>query len=177
MIAHFTLVAKKSPTPVILYNVPGRTVVSMSVDSVAHLSKVPKIVGIKEASGNIETLKQLKLQVGETFLLSSGDDATCIEFALNGGHGVISVISHIIPKELSRIFNLARTGSLEAREKYLKYQNLNRLMGIEANPIPVKMGLYLKGIIASPELRLPLVELSAGYKKELEAELTQLGAL
>lgn len=177
LVAHYKALAKASKTPIILYNVPGRTVISMAPETVVELSKVKKIIGIKEASGNLENLEKIKNGVGSDFLLSSGDDATCIDFMLNGGHGVISVISHLIPEELSKLAAAACSGDKGAASEYGKFKELNALMGIEANPIPVKMGLYLQGIIKSPELRLPLVTLADEHKKRLQAVMDDLGIL
>jgi 4-hydroxy-tetrahydrodipicolinate synthase len=177
LVAHFQAVAKASKVPVILYNVPGRTVISMAPETVAELSKTKRVVGIKEASGSLDALAKIKASVPANFLLSSGDDATCIDFMSAGGHGVISVISHLIPSELSRLAKAAVAGDRGAVSAYEKYKELNTLMGIEANPMPVKMGLYLQGIIKSPELRLPLVTLASEHTKRLEAAMKELGIL
>lgn len=177
LVAHYKAVAKAASRPVILYNVPGRTVISMTPDTVAELSKEKRIAGIKEASGNLEALTQIKNKVSATFALSSGDDATCIDFMLKGGHGVVSVISHLIPDQLSKLAKAACSGDSGAAAEYGKYKELNVLMGIEANPIPVKMGLYLQGLIKSPELRLPLVTLADEHKKRLESVMKDLNIL
>jgi 4-hydroxy-tetrahydrodipicolinate synthase len=149
----------------------------MAAETSIQLSKIKNIVGIKEASGNLETLDAIRAGSSPHFLLSSGDDASCIEFILRGGQGVISVVSHIIPKSFSHLVARARAGEESVRSEYKKYSELNALMGIESNPIPVKMGLHLMGIIESPELRLPLVELSSEYKIKLAAELERLGVI
>jgi 4-hydroxy-tetrahydrodipicolinate synthase len=177
LVSHFNAVAKSAKLPVVLYNVPGRTVVSMAAETVATLAKNKNIIGIKEASGQISNLENIKQGVDKNFLLLSGDDATCIDFMLAGGMGVISVISHVIPAQLRALSDRARKGDISAREDYKKYNELNRLIGIEANPIPVKMMLYQMGILRSPELRLPLVELSAENKTKTQAELKRLGDL
>ena len=115
--------------------------------------------------------------VDQKFILSSGDDTSCLDFMLSGGQGVISVISHVIPKELRAFADRARKKDGEVRAVYKRYSQLNSLMSVESNPIPVKMALYLMGIIDSPELRLPLVTLSEQNKKNLQLELTQLGVI
>lgn len=177
LVAHFKAVAKNVNVPIILYNVPGRTVITMAPETIIELSKVKNIVGVKEASGRVEVVEQLMKSVNNKFVLSSGDDATCLDFMFAGGEGVISVISHVIPKELRRLADKARNKDLSARKEYESYNKLNQLMGIEANPIPVKMALHLMGIIASPELRLPLVTLSETNTASLKAELNKLGVI
>ena len=178
LIAHFQTVAKAAPkAKIILYNVPGRTVVNMTAETVVELSKTKNIVGIKEASGNVAMVPAIRAQAKKQFLLTSGDDATCIDFMLAGGEGVISVVSHVIPGELVRLTERARSGDESSRREYEKYSNLVQLMGIESNPIPVKMALYMLGLIDSPELRLPLVTLSRESKDELQNEMTRLSLL
>lgn len=174
---HFKLIASKVKIPIMLYNVPGRTVTSLALETTAKLSKVRNIVGIKEASGDMDLMTQIKSKSKKSFILLSGDDGSCIDFNTRGGHGVISVISHIIPKELSELVSRACKGDMSVSFEYSKYEKLNQLMGIESNPIPVKMGLHLMGIIDSPELRRPLVGLSPQHKKTLKSELKKLGIL
>ena len=174
LVEHFRAVAKASKKPVILYNVPGRTVISMDADTVGTLSKVRNIVGIKEASGDMKLHRQIQNNVSKSFLLSSGDDGTCMDFAKLGGHGVISVISHLIPEQMTEILASCRKGEASGIADYKKFDRLNKLMGIEPNPMPVKMGLYLKGIIDSPELRLPLVNLSKDNTDALKKEMKRL---
>jgi len=175
IVAHYKSVAENSTLPVVMYNVPGRTVVAMSNETIMELMNVRNIIGIKEASGDVSRLTELVRSAPDSFLLTSGDDSTCIDFMLSGGRGVISVISHVIPKELITISRLALNAQLESRALYQKYKELNRLLGIEPNPIPVKMMLYQMGIIASPEMRLPLVELSEQNKLLTLKELKKLG--
>jgi 4-hydroxy-tetrahydrodipicolinate synthase len=177
MLAHFREVAKASKLPVILYNVPGRTVVSMAPETVSALARVKNIVGIKEASGKMDQLEAIQKSVSSKFLLSSGDDGSAVDFAVRGGHGVISVISHVIPREFVEFIRRGREKDAMAAGDYEKYSELNALMGIESNPIPVKMALHLMGIIDSPELRLPLVQLTKENKEKLQRELSRLGVV
>lgn len=174
LVAHYKQVAEASTIPVLLYNVPGRTVVSLSEETIVALSKIKNIVGVKEASGQIELVERLAKQVRDDFLLISGDDSSCIDFMLAGGHGVISVVSHIIPGKLRDLSDRARRGDSSVREEYGQYDKLNSLMGVESNPIPVKMALYIMGIIRSPELRLPLVPLSKEHTARVKSELKKL---
>lgn len=177
LIEHFRAVAKATRLPVILYNVPGRTVVSMDAKTVATLAKVKNIVGIKEASGRLELLEEIKSSVSSKFLLSSGDDATAIDFVFRGGHGVISVISHVIPRDFVDLVGRGREGDQQVMSEYKKFAQLNKLMGCEANPMPVKMALQMMGIIESAEVRLPLVTLSKPNQELLRQELIKLELL
>lgn len=178
LVAHFQAVAKASPkTKIILYNVPGRTVVSLTAETIVELSKIKNIVGVKEASGQVGLVPALRAQTKEGFLLTSGDDASCIDFVLAGGDGVISVVSHVIPAAMSALIDRARKGDESARDEFAKYRNLIDLMGVEANPIPVKMALYLQGLIDSPELRLPLVPLAPEYRVQVAEELKKFSRL
>lgn len=174
LVEHYSSVAKAVHMPIILYNVPGRTVISISPETVVKLSKVKNIVGVKEASGDIRAASYLIKNTNKNFLLTSGDDSTCIDFILAGGHGVISVISHIIPAEMRGLSRLARSGDLLAKKKYQKYESLNKALGINPNPIPVKMMLHLMGVIRSPELRLPLMATTGLDKAKISQTLKAL---
>jgi 4-hydroxy-tetrahydrodipicolinate synthase len=173
LIAHFTQIAKAVDLPQILYNVPSRTSCSLEMASVAILADQPRIVGIKEATGDLGLLRELKKIKQDSFCLLSGDDGSGVEFCHNGGHGIISVVSHLIPKHLVNLIARARKGDASANEEYGKYKELLRWLYIEANPIPVKWALKEMGIIRSAELRLPLIELAAehheGFSKCLKA--------
>jgi 4-hydroxy-tetrahydrodipicolinate synthase len=161
---HFKAVADAVNIPTILYNVPSRTITALEIETIKKLSEHPKIIGIKEASGNIQLAHQIRQTCGEEFLLLSGDDGSYEAFVSAGGDGVISVASHIIPGPMKKI-NLAG------------YKELIDLLFIEANPIPVKMALYLMGIIKSPELRLPLVSLSEQGSDKLKSEMKKRGLI
>ncbi len=176
LVAHYKAVAKQTKAPILLYNVPGRTVVSLTSESILELAKVKNIIGVKEASGKTELVERLRSGTPKTFTLLSGDDTTCVEFMMRGGDGVISVISHIIPNELSLLSHRAIARQKVAAE-YARFDKLNQLMGIEANPMPVKMGLHLMGILRSPELRLPMLTLSPENELILQHELKQLGII
>jgi 4-hydroxy-tetrahydrodipicolinate synthase len=175
LIDHFTAVADNVDLPIVLYNVPSRTIARLEVETILKLSSHPRIVGLKEASGDIEILKRLKSGVPKDFSLLSGDDDTCVRFCAEGGHGVISVTSHLIPDEMKRILESAGRLGLVADKEYRRFANLNRLLFIEANPIPLKAALKYLGIFTSGELRLPLVEMDETLGKELVDELKNLG--
>ncbi len=161
---HFMAVASSTEIPSILYNVPGRTITSLEVDTIKKLSEHPKIIGIKEASGNIEFAKSIRSACGSEFIMLSGDDGTYDEFMEVGGNGVISVSSHIIPKAMLDI---------KARD----YKELIDGLFMEANPMPVKMALYLMKIIKSPECRLPLVTMSESHTEKLKKLMSAKGLL
>ncbi|PWU17757.1 MAG: 4-hydroxy-tetrahydrodipicolinate synthase [Bdellovibrio sp.] len=160
LIEHFQTVASSVSIPVILYNVPGRTVTGLELETIRILSEHKNIIGIKEASGNLDFAREIKRTCGENFLLFSGDDATADEFQKLGGQGVISVASAIIPRAMKEL----RTG---------QFKEVVDLLYCESSPIPVKAALYLMKIIATPEMRLPLVPLSAAWTEKLAAALTK----
>lgn len=178
LVKHFTEVANATTLPLLLYNVPGRTITALSIESILALSKVQNIVGIKEASGNNVFTKEISQKTGPEFILLSGDDGTYVEFLNSGGHGVISVASHILPKQMLNWKKLVMDGKIElARAGIKKYANLIDHLFVEANPIPVKMALYQMGIIKSPELRLPLVSMADDLAQKMKQEMLDMGVL
>lgn len=178
LVGHFSATAKAVNIPTILYNVPGRTITALSVESTRELSQIQNIVGIKEASGNVDFAKEIIKETKPEFILLSGDDATYVEFLSGGGHGVISVASHIIPNEMLLWKKQVAEGRSDvAREGIKKYSKLIEQLFVEANPIPVKMALYKMGVIKSPELRLPLVSMSDELAKKMKHEMVSVGVL
>ena len=174
LIAHFTAVANATSLPVLLYNVPTRTVASLETASVKKLSEIKNIVGIKEASGNLDLLADLKSISKKPFWLLSGDDGTGVEFCARGGHGIISVVSNLIPKELTELVKRARQGDANANKDYQKYSELMKWLYVEPNPIPAKWALAQMGIFRSSEMRLPLVPLDESHAKGYKACLQNL---
>ncbi len=173
---HFKTVAEASKIPVILYNVPGRTITSLEPETVARLATVKNVIGIKEATGNMDIERKIIEKTSKDFVMLSGDDGTYADFLKNQGHGVISVATHVIPEAFVAITNFARKGQhAEAAELLKKYKTLIDLLFIEANPIPVKRAMQFMGIIESAELRLPLVEMSVDGSEKLKAEMKNLG--
>jgi len=167
--AHFTKVADASKAPVLMYNAPSRTVVSIDAATVGKLSKHKNIVGIKEATGNLDLFKAMKKASRKGFLFLSGDDGTAVEFAAAGGEGLISVCSHVMGKEM--IDMMSRKATAEFKEYY---SHLMKWLYIETNPIAVKAALHFMGVIDSMELRLPMTELDRKYHKDLKACLKSL---
>ena len=178
LLKHFTQVASAVEIPVFLYNVPGRTVAALSVESIAELSHVKNIVGIKEATGDIQFLKEIKKSADKDFIYLSGDDGTYVEFLKNGGHGVISVTSHLFPEAMKKWQVMVSAGHGEqALSDFKNYKNLTDLLFVEANPIPVKAALKMMNIIKDDELRLPLVALEEKWRKPIQDELKKLALI
>ena len=178
LVAHFKAVAESVQIPNILYNVPGRTITALSKESIVELSKVSNIVGIKEASGNSEFASDIRKAVHPEFTLLSGDDVTYVEFLGVGGQGVISVATHVIPKQMVQWRKWVQENQIEkARADIKKYDNLINLLFCEANPIPVKKALQLMGILKSGSLRLPLMELTPELTEKLKSEMKALEIL
>ena len=174
---HFQKVAECSELPIILYNVPGRTITRLELDTIVELSRVKNIVGVKEATGDIEFGRELVRECGGDFMVASGDDGTFLNLISVGAQGVTSVASHILPREFSDWCARARKGDSGPLDEFEKYRELNDYLYVEANPIPVKMALHLMGIIESPELRLPMVTLAEPFKAELKNKMTAVGLL
>ena len=162
LIAHYTAVANQTDIPQILYNVPGRTGVDMLPDVIAELSTHKNIVAVKEATGDLSRLHQIKAACDDDFAILSGDDATACEFILSGGDGAISVVNNITPQNYKKMCEAAFQG-----DKELAYQldnsisSLHSALFIEANPIPVKWAAHALGLIENNTIRLPLTELSS----------------
>lgn len=178
MVRHFTAVADASSAPVILYNVPSRTSAALETDTIAKLAEHPRIAGIKEATGNMEFFEDIKRVVPRDFVLLSGDDLSSVEFCARGGHGVISVSSHLIGAEMKDSIQRARAGDKHAVSEYVaKFSTFMKHLYIEANPIPVKAALHWRKIFSSMDLRLPLVALDEKWHKEFKECLVALGKI
>ncbi len=174
---HFKLIAETVDIPQILYNVPGRTVCDMQAETAIRLSKVKNIIGIKEATGDIERGRQIIANVDSDFLVYSGDDATAYELMLAGGKGNISVTANVAPKQMSELCRLAMSGQAEAaRALNDKLMPLHEKLFVEANPIPVKWALNQMGMI-DLGIRLPLTVLSEQYHAEVRQALQVTGIL
>jgi 4-hydroxy-tetrahydrodipicolinate synthase len=158
---HYKAIAEAVDLPLILYNVPGRTVADLSNDTALRLAQVPGIVGIKDATGSMERAADLLRRAPADFALYSGDDGSAMPFMLLGGHGVISVTANVAPKLMHEMCVAARAGNLQAaREINNLLLPLHNKLFVEANPIPVKWACAELGLIKSG-LRLPLTALSA----------------
>jgi len=175
---HFEAVAKQGGLPVVLYNVPSRTAVDMLADTVARCAKLPGIIGVKEASGNVVRIAEIQaVGVPPDFALLSGDDMFTLPTLASGGHGVISVVANIAPADLAGLCDAYFAGDLaKAQRAQTKFANLVKAMFCETNPMPVKHALYRMGRI-SPELRLPLVPISQSGAIRVEAAMREYGGL
>ena len=164
---HYRRIAEAVDLPLILYNVPGRTVADLSNDTVLRLAEVPGVVGIKDATGNMERGSDLIRRVPAHLALYSGDDASALPFVLLGGHGVISVTANVAPKLMHQMCEAAFAGDLvRARELNNLLLPLHSKLFVEANPIPVKWAGAELGLIGGG-LRLPLTPLSAAHHDTL----------
>lgn len=174
---HFKAIAEGVDIPVILYNVPGRTVADMSNETVLRLAEIPNIVGIKDATGNMERGTDLIRRAPKEFALYSGDDASALAFMLLGGHGVISVTTNVAPRLMHEMCEAALACNLQrAREINLQLFGLHTKLFVEANPIPVKWALTEMGKIENG-LRLPMCSLSPAHHETVRAALKQAGVL
>ena len=172
---HFKAIAEATgDLPIYLYNVPGRSVADLAHDTVLRLAEVPGIVGIKEASGNIERAQWLIRDVPEGFAVYSGDDPTAVALMLCGGHGNVSVTANVAPRLMSDLCRAALAGDTRrAMDIQKRLLPLHKSLFVEANPIPVKWALHRMGIIGGT-LRLPMTPLSAGYTAVVEKALQDL---
>ena len=160
VMAHFTAIADVSPVPVLLYNVPGRTVTNLAVSTILELSKHPNIIGVKDACGSFEQYMELSKSCPKDFLLISGDDNTVTPQISVGWHGVISVIANGFPKEFSEMTLHAINGNFAAATQLQhRFLDFDTLLYVESNPVGIKKCLEIKGICSS-EVRLPLVKAS-----------------
>jgi len=175
---HYKAIAEAVNIPQILYNVPGRTGCDMQPATVARLAKIPNIVGLKEAKGEISRIKELlALELGSTFAIYSGDDATACESILMGGHGDISVTANVAPRKMHQMCAAALAGDRAKAERIdAELHLLHKDLFVEPNPIPVKWALTEMKMIQDG-LRLPLVALDASNYALVRAALRAAGAL
>ncbi|MEN2985251.1 MAG: 4-hydroxy-tetrahydrodipicolinate synthase, partial [Thermodesulfovibrionaceae bacterium] len=174
---HFKEIADKTGLPIILYNVPGRTSINMLPQTVARLREHPRVVGIKEASGDMKQVSEIIRLCGEDFIVLSGDDFTNFTLLALGGKGFISVTANICPKDVAELYNAWERGDInKARQIHYKLEPINKAMFLETNPIPVKTALAMMGKIKE-ELRLPLCEMSEANKQKLAEVLRNAGLI
>jgi 4-hydroxy-tetrahydrodipicolinate synthase len=162
LLRHVTLVAQAVPGPLVLYNIPSRTVVELSVDTLRRiLDLCPNVVALKDASGNVLYCQELLTQARDRLTVLSGDDPLTLPLMSVGAKGVISVTSNVYPRAVSELVERALKGDLEgARERQLAMYDVNRALFSEPNPAPVKAALAARGVFAQRVLRPPLVEAS-----------------
>lgn len=174
---HYRAVAEAVGVPLILYNVPGRTVADLLPETIERLAAFSNIVGIKEATGKLDRLEEILRRCGDRFELYSGDDATAREFILRGGKGVITVTGNVAPRQMHAMCMAALRGDrAEAERLDAPLAALHRDLFVESNPIPVKWALHQMGRIPAG-IRLPLTPLSEQYHDRLRAALNEAGVL
>ena len=174
---HFKAIAEATSIPMVIYNVPGRTVVSMSNDTILRLAEIPNIVGVKEASGNIANNIELINSVPEGFVVLSGDDPTGLPFMLCGGHGVVTVAANVAPKLFADMCRAALEGDIAtARRLNEQLIPIYNTMFCEPSPAAPKWGLSLLGK-CEPHVRLPLVALTEAGQAKVRAALEKSGQI
>ena len=175
---HFSEIADAVDLPQIIYNVPSRTASNIEVDTVERLCSNKNIIGIKDATGDLNIFEDLKRQCSfeinsGNFAIYSGDDETSFDLISRGGHGTISVTSNILPKLVSEMYEAAKNNSQTGDEINKKLSKINKLLFLESNPIPVKFALHLMGIIEKG-IRLPLTWLDEKFHQDIQNELKNL---
>ena len=175
MYQHFKAIVEAVDLPQILYNVPGRTVADLSNDTTLRLAQIPGVIGIKDATANLERAADLVRRAPKEFALYSGDDGTGLAFMLMGGHGVISVTANVAPALMASMCRAALAGDfVAARAANDRLQALHRDLFVEGNPIPVKWVLEQMGRIG-PGMRLPLTPLSSTFHSRLREAMRAAG--
>jgi len=174
---HYKKIAQTVDIPQILYNVPGRTACDLLPETIGRLSTINNIIGVKEATGDVSRVGQIKELVDEDFDLYTGDDATAVDFILEGGHGGISVTANVMPALVSEVYDEALAGNAEeARMMDAPLTELHKNLFVEANPIPVKWAMAEMGLMGGA-IRLPLTPLSEKYHALVRQALQTAGAL
>ncbi|MGB5258151.1 MAG: 4-hydroxy-tetrahydrodipicolinate synthase, partial [Woeseiaceae bacterium] len=173
---HFSAIADAVNRPVMMYNVPGRTVADMLPETVGRLSQHQNIFGIKEATGDLQRLKDIQALVDDDFKLYSGDDFTLLPFIEQGGHGVVTVSGNVAPSQVARLCQLALSGEHdEAVALDESLQPLNKALFLESNPIPVKWAVSEMGLMA-PYIRLPLTPFSEQHHETMRSAMRTAAA-
>jgi 4-hydroxy-tetrahydrodipicolinate synthase len=171
---HFKTIAEAAGLPMVVYNVPSRTGCDLLPDTIARLCDVPLMVGVKEATGNLQRAAQIIARVGDRLSLLSGDDATAMPLYAVGGHGCISVVSNVAPADMAAMWDAAAAGNWQrARALHYKLFPLSEGLFIEANPIPVKAALAMMGKIAD-EIRPPLYPMAGANRDKVRKILADL---
>ena len=175
---HFKAVARDTKLPLVLYSIPGRCGIEIGVETTRRLAAAcPNIVAMKEAGGNADRVSQLRAALGDGFTILSGDDSLTLPFMAVGAHGVISVASNLIPREVARMVRAFASGRLaEAQKLHRKFYPLFKDLFIETNPVPVKAALAMRGLVQE-EYRLPLVPMDPKNREILRATIEACGVL
>ncbi|MFU0920272.1 4-hydroxy-tetrahydrodipicolinate synthase [Kluyvera sichuanensis] len=175
---HFKTIAEHTDLPQILYNVPSRTGCDMLPETVGRLAKIKNIIAIKEATGNLSRVHQIKELVSDDFILLSGDDATGLDFMQLGGHGVISVTANVAARDMAEMCKLAADGQFEqARIINQRLMPLHNKLFVEPNPIPVKWACKELGLVATDTMRLPMTPITDHGRDVVASALKHAGLL
>eukprot|EP00752_Nemacystus_decipiens_P016758 g14996.t1 len=177
LVKFYTMVAEQGSLPLVLYNVPGRTAVDMGTPAIAELAKHPNIVGLKDATGDLSRIGELRAACPEDFLFYSGDDATGMEFCLGGGDGLISVTADVAPREMAELVKACQAGDRQTADAINnKVIELHSKLFVQGNPVTVKYALARMGLVQDM-LRVPLVPMEAKYRDQVDGALESAGLL
>lgn len=169
--AHFKAIADAVALPIFVYNIPGRSIVDISNATMAEIASHPNVIGVKDATGDIQRVTQYRLGIGEDFVQLSGEDASALGYNVHGGHGAISVTSNVAPELCSKFQTACLEGKWdEARALNDKLQPLHEAMFSAPSPAPAKYALSLLGL-CEPDVRLPLVECPDGVKAKVRSAM------
>jgi 4-hydroxy-tetrahydrodipicolinate synthase len=174
---HYKEIHDSVTLPIIIYNIPGRSVIDMSVETMARLAALPRIVGVKDATGDLARPARIRQAIGPDFCQLSGEDLTLPGFLAQGGHGCISVVANVAPAACAALHDAWRAGDMAAFAKWRDLLTpLNIALSSETNPIPIKYAVSLLGC-CEPSLRLPMIEASTGTRTAIEAAMRFAGLL
>ena len=172
--AHFRTIAESTPLPCMLYNIPGRTGVNCAPETIARLADVPNIAAVKEASGSLDQVSDIRRRTKEDFLIYSGDDSLTLPILAVGGAGIVSVASHLVGREIQQMVRAYEEGEVaRALQLHLHLLPLFKVLFITTNPVPLKAALNMSGITVGKP-RLPLVEATAKEKEQIQTVLEEL---
>ena len=167
---HYRSIAEQTGLPLVIYNIPGRTASRIEPETIGRLSRLPGIVGNKEAAGDLAAAAEAMRLAADGFTTLSGDDALTLPLLAIGGHGVITTTGNVAPREMVELVRAFRNGDVaRARQLHYRLLPLMQALFVESNPIPVKAALHILGRIPEPALRLPLTPLRKGHRDQLEA--------
>jgi 4-hydroxy-tetrahydrodipicolinate synthase len=177
LFAHIAAIARAVPLPLVLYNIPSRCGVDLSLDTMERLAAIETVVGIKESTGTVQRTSEILRKFGDRFTVLSGDDAITLPVMAVGGHGVISVASNVVPKEVSQLVDLFRAGdTAAAARQHARLSALFAALFIEGNPGPVKFAMSVRGAM-SEEIRLPMVSPTEASRRVIRQALMELGVV
>ncbi len=174
---HFTAIARAVRLPIVVYNIPVRTGIDISVATMERLAAIETVVAVKESTGTVQRSSELARHFGDRFTILSGDDALTLAVLAVGGHGVISTAGNVVPKEVSQLVDLFRAGDVAgARRQHQRLFDVFEALFLEGNPGPVKHAMALRGLMTN-EIRLPMVNPTEATQQRLRQVLGDLGAL